>query len=229
MKLFHVLPMSPSFRRGAAILAVCAVVAPVSTFAARPPRADRLVSTKQAVLRLSDVARLFGTGFTGSSAKPLRRPNGAAIDMLLHSTAFAKLAQEWVSGYSVEFDKSASLAGSLNVKSSVNRYTSSGTAQKTYEATFAARVALEKHAGGGAYTSTLTRYSGVGQYAELATNVMKPGRGGKPPAIPGAYQATITFTRGHYDASLQIVSATKINMSTALAAARIMDNRLRRG
>jgi hypothetical protein len=75
----------------------------------------------------------------------------------------------------------------------------------------------------------LTHYGGVGQYAELTTNVMKAANGGKPPALPGAYQVTITFTRGHYDASLQIVSATKINMSTALAAARVMDSRLHGG
>jgi hypothetical protein len=181
------------------------------------------------VLRLSDAIRLFGSGFTGSSAKPLSRPNGAVLDTILHSTAFTKLAQAWVSGYSIEFDKSASLAGSLNVKSAVNLYKTSGIAQKTDEATFSARAALEKRAGGGAYTSTLTHYGGVGQYAELTTNVMKAANGGKPPALPGAYQVTITFTRGHYDASLQIVSATKINMSTALAAARVMDSRLHGG
>jgi hypothetical protein len=226
------LPTLTSYRflyRGALILGVGLLVIPSAASAARPPQKAGLVSPRLAVLRLSDVTHFFGAGFARSSAGPLKRINGAAVDALFHTTAYAKLARDWVSGYSVEYSKSVSLTTAQSVKSSVNLYKTSGSAQHAMQTTYAARAPIERHAGGGFYTSTFTRYSGVGQYAELSTNIMKPAKGGKPPALPGAYQYQLTFTRGHYDASLKIASASKVSMSVVLAVARVLDSRLHGG
>jgi hypothetical protein len=217
------------FQRGVLVLGACLLAAPSATLAQRPPQSAGLISPVRAVLGLSDVTREFGSGFTRSSAAALKRPNGAQVDALLHTSSFTKLYKTWVSGYSVEYSRSTSFSASKVVKSSVELFQGSGSAQQALQATFAARAALDKHAGGSAFTSALVHFSGVGQYAELATNVMKPAKGGKPPTLPGAYQITITFTRGHYEAALHLDSAVKINMSTALAAARLMDSRLHGG
>jgi len=223
MKRLHTLPASQPFLL-ATMLAACVLWSPAPSLAAP---SFGLVSPKQVVLRLSDVTHLFGSGFTRTSAGPLPRQNAAAAAALLHSTEYAKLLQDWVSGYTVEYTNL--LAGAITVDSSINVYKTAGTAQRAAQATFTSRVALAKHAGGGMFKSSLTRYSGVGEYAELTTNVMTSAQGGKTPSIPGSHQVSLFFARGHYGASVKVVSSTTIRMSAVLAAARLMDSRLRGG
>lgn len=227
MKRLHIVAESHPFRWGAIILAACVLSTPATSLAARPLHPAALVSPKQVALRLSEVTHIFGKGFSRTSAGPLPRQNPAAAAALLHSNAYTKLLQDWVAGYAVEYTSLS--AGGMTVKSTVNMYKTAGIAQKVAEATFASRAALTKHAGGGMFVSSLTRYSGVGEYAELTTNVMKSTGGGVLSHLAGSHQVTLTFTRGHYGVSVLVVSSSAIRMSAVLAAARLMDNRLRGG
>jgi hypothetical protein len=208
-------------------LAACILFMPATNLAARPSHPAGLVSPKQVVLSQSDVTHVFGRGFTRTSAGPLPRQNAAAAAAILRSNAYTKLLQDWVSGYAAEYSNLGQTATS--VKSSVNLYKTAGLAQQVAQATFASRVALTKHAGGGMFQSSLTRYSGVGEYAELTTNVMKSARGAKASLIPGSHQIMLSFTRGHYGVSVLVDSSATIHLSAVLAAARLMDNRLRGG
>jgi hypothetical protein len=223
---------SHAFRWGALVLAACLLAAPATSLAARPAHPAGLVSAQQAVLRLSDVTHIFGKGFAQSRAGALPRQSAqsvAAAAKLLHTNAYTKLLHDWVAGYATEYDNALSLAGGMTVKSSVNVYKMRGIAQQVAEATFASRVVMTRRGGMGMFQSSLKRYSGVGEYAELTTSVMKSARGGTALHLPGAYQVKLSFTRGHYGVSVDVDSGSAIRLSAVLAAARVIDSRLHGG
>jgi hypothetical protein len=231
-KGLHARPLSRRFLWGAVTISAFLLFTPTTSLAAQQAHPAGLVSAQQAVLRLSDVTHIFGKGFAQSRAGALPRQSAqsvAAAAKLLHTNAYTKLLHDWVAGYATEYDNALSLAGGMTVKSSVNVYKTRGIAQQVAQATFASRVVMTKRGGMGMFQSSLKRYSGVGEYAEVTTSVMKSARGGKALHIPGAYQVKLSFTRGHYGVSVDVDSGSAIRLSAVLAAARVIDSRLHGG
>jgi hypothetical protein len=86
---------------------------------------------------------------------------------------------------------------------------------------------LALHAGGGMFKMAQTRYSGIGEYAELTTAVMKSSKG--TIALPGSHQATLSFAHGRYGVSVQVTAGKPISIPAVVAAAHVIDSRLHGG